>query len=234
MKRFSRLFAAPLFLTAIAGATPMPGHCAGGALSTYLGNGFSCTIGNLLFSNFSYTPGGTVQLPATSITINPLNTPVGDEGFDFNPGQGVSSSTPTLISEDVNISFLVSTVNGAASINDLFIGFNGSTTGSGLANFTEKYCPGQTTTIGGSCTGGGTFSVPTSGAAINQTITFANSSMVAIDKDVLVSTQGGIGQASVSDFANRYSQTLTPEPGTLLAMAGGLIGLGLMRRRRAR
>ena len=224
-----------LLAPAFAGAAVIPGPCTGGTLNTYLGNGFSCTIGNLLFSNFNYTPGGTVPIAPSAITINPLKTPVGDEGFDFNPGEAVNSiGHPALISQDVNISFLVSTLDGAFSIDDLFIGFNGSASGSGLADFTEKYCPGQTTTINGSCTGGGTFTVANPGGPVNRVITFAASNMVAIDKDVLVSTQGDCGRASVSDFANRYSQTLVPEPATLYPLAAGLIGCGFLRRRRTR
>jgi hypothetical protein len=47
---------------AVADAVPADASCSLGTVLTYLAPGFSCSIGNLTFSNFSYSGATTAEL----------------------------------------------------------------------------------------------------------------------------------------------------------------------------
>jgi hypothetical protein len=216
------LFAALVLAASIAVATPT--FCTAETLDNYLATGFSCEIDNLLFSNFTYsdTANATSPIPSTAVNVIPITTP-GDEGLEFTAGWSVS----TPAEEDSVIGFIVSTVNDADTIDSLDLEFNGHYTGTGTSGVTENYCEGGLLT---SCpTTVGQIAVtnpPTVLSITSEEFTPVNT--LQVSKDIVVSS-GSEGTASISDLNNTYGQV--PEPGTLGLLGGGLVALGLVRRR---
>jgi len=99
-------------------------------LTAYGAMGFTCHINNLDFSNFTFNstadPAG-LKIPATAITVNTL-TDLLNEGFDFSTGMSVNNTvvgTGTNSFQDVKVGFTITTVDHSASIDDLYINFNG-------------------------------------------------------------------------------------------------------------
>src|SRR5689334_22709414 len=67
--------------------TPVP-------YSTWLGAGFSCTVGNETFSNFSYSPtagGGATPVPASAVNVFALPS-AGNNGLEFSSAGWVSTA----------------------------------------------------------------------------------------------------------------------------------------------
>ncbi len=61
------LFVFMLVLASVAGAEPL---CQNGNLGTYIVQGYACRIGDLVFSNFGYTPTGTSgSISAQSVAV---------------------------------------------------------------------------------------------------------------------------------------------------------------------
>jgi hypothetical protein len=193
--------------------------CATGGYNLYLGA--SCVTNNLTFSNFGFqatASGGAVTPTAASVAVLPIDQ-LGNEGFQFNPGFNVTGGG----SEDVALSFTVTAAPGTL-IDDLSIGFNGSVTGNGSPLFSEKYC------TGGFNTGCQIFTVSNPGS-LDQHITITPTTKLWITKDFGATSNEG--SASISQVANQYSNTsAVPEPASLSMMGFGLLGLGLIGRRR--
>jgi len=144
MKKLLFTMFAILALSAVAMAAPST--CAATDLAAYLTPGFSCTEGNLLFSNWSYSPSANPSgdsIPATSIEVTPTDLLIpGLDGVQFTSGWSVTSSNGTNFFQDSDISFTVSTLNGAATLDDMTLSFNGSSSNTGSAGVTENYCLG--------------------------------------------------------------------------------------------
>lgn len=92
--------------TANAAACPMA------QMSTYVVEGFTCTIGDKTFSDFTYTPGtaGTgVASTAAQVAVQPLGNPAGPNwGFTFT---GIWNSG-TNGTGDAGLSYDVAVTNG--------------------------------------------------------------------------------------------------------------------------
>jgi hypothetical protein len=186
------------------------------------GSSITCVTENLQFSQFGFTSsaqGGALTPTPASIGVTVLDPGADGPGFDFNPGFSVGPGQK----QDAVIKFEVTGLNGTL-INDLFIGFNGSFSGTGSTTYSETYC---TTGFGtGTC---GNFQVNNPPTALNQTITFAGVSHLYITKDFAASG-GTNGSASISDVVNEFSSPV-PEPRQVGLMVLGMIGLVFAHRR---
>ncbi len=187
----------------------------------------TCVTDNLQFSLFGFssaanggavtpTPGGTGV-----VVEDPAVTPgIDGAGFNFDPGLSVGPNE----TQDEFITFEVTALNGA-SINDLFIAFNGSISNPpGGANtvYSEKYC------TGGFDTGCNIFQVNDPPSNLAQTITIPDTTTLYITKDFSVSG-GTNGSAGISEIVNEFSTV--PEPSEVGLLGLAMIGLVFAHRR---
>jgi hypothetical protein len=182
----------------------------------------SCAINNLIFSNFGFAEtssgGATVPTP-TSVGVSVIQTP-GNEGFSFDPGFTVGANQ----TQDVTLTFVVTAAPGT-TISDLYINFDGSYSGTGSTRFSEEYCTG----VGTGCN---VFSVSNPNGDLSEEISIAPTTTLYITKDFGVNG-GTDGSAGISQVINQFSNTSSvPEPASLSMMGIGLLGLGLIGRRK--
>ena len=202
----------------------------------YLVSNFTCVSGNVMFSSFGYSgtgsPSGMV-IPASGIAVTPQTMTL-NEGFQFSSGWLVGTQPNGSSSfQDSLISFTVSTVNGATTLDDLTLFFNGNFTGTGLSGVAEQYCLGGTLQ---NCAQGhsGQIKVTNPPPGFNSAVFFQPTTTISVSKDINV-TSGSAGTASISQVINTFSQiSQVPEPLSCLLMGSGLLGLGLCRKRAQR
>jgi len=117
--------------------------CPTATYDNYLGTGFSCTVDDKTFSNWSYTSsasGGALQVPASGVAVTPITTP-SNPGFLFSSGFGVISNQI----QDEFFGFTVRVNVGGNPIDDITLLQLGSGfTGTGSASIAETVCLGDT------------------------------------------------------------------------------------------
>jgi len=201
-----------------AGVVPAVASCSLGTMATYSATGFSCTIGSLTFSDFSYSSasfGGATAVPADGITVSPITS--GSEiGFEFEAPWSVSSDQ----GEDSAIGYTVTATAG--TISDLVL----SMAGFGVRN-------------GGNVSIGETSVTPPlsllvfdnlSGAQATDSVTGLNLLTITLIKDIALAGNNGVATLSIVD--NTFSTSSVPEPTSILLFGAGLVGLaGYLRRR---
>jgi hypothetical protein len=202
-------------------ATPV---CSSGVTdngTTYFGGGYSCTIGDLLFSNFSYTPSGTNPISAGQITVNAVT----------NDGIGLAFHAPWSaaagMTTDGTIDFEVTVLGGGSVLEDFGLAQTSGVSGDGSASVAENGCgPAPCLATGGSIY---VLTFQDSGARSAQgETTFSPVNSVEVEKDI--SVNGNSGFATISVVQDTFSQV--PEPLSMGLMGGGLALLGLSRLRR--
>jgi hypothetical protein len=211
-----------LGLSALPAAADSP--CPSEALSLYLVSGFSCSVGDLDFSDFSYNTGGTNPIAASSVGVAPVTSPDGP-GLNFDPAAQISGSDLT---QDIEVGFTVTATDGSL-ISDVYIAFGnvGPITGDGLATYNEQFC-----NLAGTCS----LDVEDPGSAKSKDILLTNTALggpvssLVITKDLMLST-GASGSASVSGFLNEYSEVPEPRGVSILMGFGLLAGFVFFKRR---
>jgi hypothetical protein len=230
MKQLSLLLCVLLGTSAIAMASIA---CPVSTYDNYLGNGFSCTIDDKTFSNFSYSPtasGGAALIPASGVAVVPVTT-LNNPGFLFSAGFGVISNQ----TQDELFGFTVRVNNGGNSINDITLLQLGSGfTGTGSASIAETVCLGDTFANG--CLNGAIAqlsSVDNSTLVkLSDHITFAPVRVIDVVKDLEL-FGGPNGSAFVSGVENQFSEVATThEPGSLLMFGTGIGGVAILVRRK--
>lgn len=191
-----------------------------------------CIIEDKLFDNFSYSvasQGGGATVPAASgITVTPLVTPL-NPGLQFT---ALWAAGPGAFA-DSTLGYAVSVQEGGNAITDASLLMAGGHVGTGIAAIDEVLCVGDTFT--GGCANGVLVTLNTLSSAVGvfsfDSESFGPVTVVDVVKDIGV--VGGVdGVATVSTFQQRYSEEAIPEPLTFLLTGGGLLVLGVLRRRR--
>lgn len=215
-----------LLLVLASGLYAFGSDCIVATYDTYIGT--SCGIDDKTFSDFSYSTAGTNHLPASSITVNPINTPF-NPGLLFNAPWGVQAGE----TQDSLLGFTVTVNPGGNLIDDLSLYmFGAGVLGTGQVSVAETYCAGDTFANG--CANGITGSLLTilnSGTSIlTAHVTFDNPvSVVDVRKDIELLGGSNGSAALVSGVQNQFSEV--PEPGSLMLFGSGVAGLaGVLRR----
>jgi hypothetical protein len=200
----------------------------GSTLSALLVTNYTCTIGPLTFSNFTFssTASGTyTMVTAGSVAVISLTTP-GNDGLEFNLLDTVNSITGGAGGIDVLLGFTVT--DTTKSIDDLGLNITGSAVGTGFVQMSENYCTNGPVSA---CTQGNTpLTVTDPPPVFTATTTFAPTTSVSVEKDLTVDVGAASGNADVSEFAQTFSTIATPESASLTLLGLGLLGLAGIKR----
>lgn len=211
-----------------AGSSAWANGCVSEALSIYDSPGFTCSLGDLTFSDFKYSPtssGGAVAPPDTSVTVNTITSGFGAEtGLEF-VSAWLAGSGQTI---DSSISFDVST-SDTAGITDLELYVAGGADGQGVASVAEV-APTPPVNL---------YTSFQSGSANNlDKTTFPPADVFSLSLTKDIGLAGGMaGTAHISDVYNLFSEgttTMTPEPSLLVLCVGALGLVPVVRRKFAR
>jgi len=220
------------------------GPCTVATLDTYLGSGFSCTIGDKSFDNFGLVLAsvlGTSPSAASQITVNPFGGST-NPGFNF---QANYSAAGLGIAESVSIAY-----TAHASAGGVFTGISLSTTGAattGLGTIVadETFCTNGAfnpllTVLGCPLGQIGTFAQLNSVANLNAGATisllpYGPVTQVGVLKTITL-TGALLGSAHADSLNNSFTATAgdtsgVPEPTTMLLSGAGLIAVSLLGKR---
>ncbi|SPF42673.1 conserved exported hypothetical protein [Candidatus Sulfopaludibacter sp. SbA4] len=240
LKIFSVILIAGLMVPS---AIASPASCGTTHYSSYDVSGFSCTIGGLLFDDFTFSnsanPSGNT-IADTGINVTPITTP-GDEGFQFSMGSLVTGDGSAYNFQDEILLFHVSTTDGS-TLTNLTLYFNGSQTGTGATNVTENYCLNATTLVGCSSGNAGQIKVTDPPPSFNdQVLLGGGAKSVYVSKDIDAAALAGgtacspgvsCDTAHISIVSNTFTHGSVPEPWSMVLVGSGLVGVGMLRRYR--
>ncbi len=199
------------------------GACSSSTLDIYMASGFSCSVGDKVFSNFTYVSsasGGAAAVPASGVAVTPVMSGFGsDIGLLFSAAWIVGSNQ----TQDSLLTYTV-TCSGC-SITDLMLVMVGGSTPNGTGGVAET-----ATGPGGLTVGLNTFTDP---FKPSDSKTFAGVGFLNLSKDIGLSG-GTSGAAHISGVYNLFSETAVPEPASMLLFGTGLLALGGYIRRRQR
>jgi hypothetical protein len=203
--------------------------CVSGTLASYEVANFSCTLGDLTYSDFSYlsaADGGAFAPDANGVTVTPVTAGFGsDTGLVFTSIWAVGTNQ----AEDSSITYSVETSN-PGGITDVDLITVGGAAGEGIGTVAETSATGPISLF--TEFGPGT-DIPSDTA----TVFVPADTTLSVTKDIGVSGGTAPGGAHLSDVYNLFSQGTTstvPEP-SLLILCTGLLGLvPVLRRKFAR
>jgi len=193
--------------------------------ATYFTTGFSCYIGDLDFSDFTYTPSGTNPVADTLVTVDAINGGSAGIGFSFNAPW--TASLPDE-SSDAAIGFNVSVIGGgAATLEDAALAQTAGVNGGGTASVAENGCsnPAPPPTPCSQEWSVLTLQSPNTDDFANDVI-YSPTGTISVSKDInVVSGTGPSGFAALSVVEDTFSQV--PEPRSLAMLLGLALVAGL-------
>jgi hypothetical protein len=186
------------------------GTCPTSKLATYDAVGFTCNIGSLDFSNFSYHPTGLNTPSDANVEVDPI--PGAESGFEFFAGWSAGIGNV----QDSAIKYTVSC--DGCSIIDLVLSMEGNgASGDSFINIAES--------------SGGAVPALLIGENTSTTVNsdlepIPPTGMLNLTKDILLNGGSKGFGAAVSEVDNFFSTTtqttMTPEPRLLLLCMGAL------------
>jgi len=239
MYKHFALITLPLLCGVIARAAPIA--CPTGTVQDYtttVNAAGGCFEDGLLFTQFQYlssSAGSGVALPASSVAVAPLVNAAGT-GFGFQLSGGFAAA-PNSVSDAI-LQYQISTINTQPLLSSVNLSFNGTFTGSGIANVSENYCPGGTVVPpGAGCNALSNIFVQTSngGTMLQSMAVFPGVSSLTVSKNIQVNG-GTSGTATISSVTNQFQtqpipEEPIPEPSAFLLLGSGLVGVAMVRRR---
>jgi len=214
-------------VVACATAIPITGEaaplsaCPKATLAVYDTMTDGCIFNNTLVFGLSLVANANpnvINIPDTSIMVNPETTP---NGFGFQISSGWGVFTPDKFIDSV-VSYSVQGLSGT-KITGLYLSFNGTAFGTGIASDSLQFCRGA------DCSGNLSVSVPP--GIFQGSTSFSGVDSLTVHDDILVSA-GGNGGATIS-FVEKLLRINAPEPITMGLVGGALVGLALVKKRRA-
>jgi hypothetical protein len=226
-------------LAALSNAATANPACVSDTIANYIKNyttiDNACQVGDKLFYAFLYsgTAAGTTAPTSSQVTVVGDSSNVNEPGLVFSSTGWTVSGTSTFANPlyiDSNIAFTVAVVGLQPLIIDASLDFANhfNVSGQGVAVI------GETVTLGSTNTSTGLHVDSSNGpyTSVNQ---FSPVSFVRVNKDLIVEVPQNIdaatGTATIMQFREGFSEM--PEPVTCVLFGSGLLGLGLLRRRRA-
>ena len=201
----------------VAGITVSSSLAATVPLSDLL-NGGEFVSGNKTFTKFTYTTKPDSDMPsAEGVTVSDI-----PDGIRF---QGAFIDQPGGDASDVLITFEVSVPEGEPAIYQATMAANPAVfAGPGLASVTETFVP----TIDDAKLvvydfGGGD-------DKLVDSMSFAPASTLPVQKDLILHAMGDTGAVTMSFIDQMFIQV--PEPSSVVLLMGGLLGFGVLRRRK--
>jgi len=220
-----------LLLAAISSCAHAASLCATATMAVYTTPNFSCFISDKLFSNFLYSStadGNGIAVASTNVTVTPDFSDPNNPGFHFssNGWLAVSHATDTFDTfVDSSISFSVATLSGQPLIDDNTLSLDSFfVSGAPFTMFGD---------IAETLDNGTSYAVDTGGPFIDHK-TFPLTSHLVVNKDLFVGAAGGFESvAQIFQFSENFSEIGAPEPVSFVLFGCGLLGVGILRRRRS-
>jgi hypothetical protein len=233
MKNFLAL---ATFLTVGAALTygvPVTPCLAGQTLDVYTASGYTCEAGDLIYTNFTYSPTGADPTAAeTSVGIDNTFISATDPfvvGRQFgSTTAGVVWSSPFTLSYDVSIDQAACAAQFGGATCAIYASQgqfqDGLASGTNPVTMTDAFTPaGGTIMLNDLTTGSNTNQIPFSP---NLAPTSGAPTLVTITGSGLTTT------FAIESFGLDDYQVAVPEPATLSLLGGALLGLGLLRRKK--
>jgi hypothetical protein len=222
------LLIASVLLTVSVGA--LASSCPIAPMTTYLGKGFTCTIGDRLYSNFSYSGHGTLGITAAKVLVTPVDINPSQTGFDFSSHWTTNNGAFS----DSIIGYLA-TATGGTLITDAALSLGGGSF-TGLANIDiiDRLCTSLTDHI---CTHPlptdtgylrlEAFMGPHLGIKLSDFLSFPGLQQLYVLKDIALTSSGRGGFAELSLVKQ------VAEPAELALLGFGLLALAYFVRKRS-